>query len=191
MEGEKMFDEGLNRDSIVTKIVGVLCILAAVGGFGVILAGAGFTMFIVVIACAAIGLVCFMDLDKDREIFIGALGAVMLAEILGLFFSDVRTSSSIINVVVSLLGHGALLLYFLGNRLERNKAIIAGLLIVGDNLWRIITLCTLLSVANNSILGGAISESAIRAAALGSAVCIVPALAVTILLFAGVLDYGN
>lgn len=191
MEGEKMFDEGLNRDSIVTKIVGVLCMLAALGGFGVIMAGAGFSMFIVVIACATIGLVCFMDLGKDREMFAGAIGAVMLAEILGLVLSDVHTSSSVVNVIVSLLGHAALLLYFLGNRLERNKAIIAGLLIIGDNLWRIITLSTLLSVANNAILGGAISESAIRAAALGSAVCIIPALAVTVLLFAGVLDYGN
>ena len=119
-----------------------------------------------------------MDLGKDREMFAGAIGAVMLAEILGLVLSDVHTSSSVVNVIVSLLGHAALLLYFLGNRLERNKAIIAGLL-------------TLLSVANNAILGGAISESAIRAAALGSAVCIIPALAVTVLLFAGVLDYGN
>lgn len=186
-----MFNEGLDRDSIVTKAVGVLCVLAALGGFGVILAGAGFTMFIVAIACAVIATVCFMEFEKERELFAGAIGAVMLAEILGLVFSEVHTSSSLINVIVSLLGHAALLLYFLGNRLERNKAIIAGLFIVGDNLWRIITLVSLISVSDNSLLGMVYSKDALRAAALGSAVCIVPALAVTVLLFAGALDYGN
>ena len=186
-----MFNEGLDRDSLATKIVDILCALSTLGGIGVVLAGAGFAMFIVALACAAIAVVCFMEFEKEREIFVAALGAVMLAEILSFLFSDAHTSSSLVNVIVSLLGHAALLLYFLGNRIERNKAIIAGLLIIGDNLWRIITLCTLLSVANNSILGGAISESAIRAAALGSVVCIVPALAVTILLFTGALDYGQ
>lgn len=186
-----MFNEGLDRDSLVTKAVGILCALSALGGVGVVLVGAGFAMFIVALACAAITVVCFMEFEKEREIFACALGAVMVAEILGYLFSETHTSSSLINVIVSLIGHAALLLYFLGNRLERNKAIIAGLLIIGDNLWRIITLCTLLSVVNSTILGGAVSEGAIRAAALGSAVCIVPALAVTILLFTGAVNYGD
>ena len=186
-----MFNEGLDRESIVTKIIGVLCALSALGGMAVILAGAGFAMFIVALACAAIAIVCFMELEKEREMFAGAIGAVMLAEILGLIFSGTRTSTSLINVLVSLVGHAALLLYFLGNRLERNKAIIAGLIIVGDNLWRIIALCTLISVADNSMLLNGVSKSALQAAALGSAVCVVPAAAVTVLLFCGALNYGE
>ena len=54
-----MFGEGLDRESIVTRIVGAVCAIAALGGIGVIVAGAGFTMLIVSLSNAAIAILCF------------------------------------------------------------------------------------------------------------------------------------
>lgn len=185
-----MFGEGLDRESIVTRIVGAVCALAALGGIGMIIAGAGFTMLIVSLSNAAIAILCFTEQEREKEIFIGAVGAVILAELLGIIFTSYRSSTTVINAVTSMVLHAAIILYFLGT-IDRNKAMGAGAIIAVDNAWRICTFIRIMSFIDNSLMGGIIDKSEAVLLALGSVVCVVPALAITVLLFTGVLDYGN
>ena len=186
-----MFGEGLDRDSIVTKIVGAVCALAALGGIGVIIAGAGFSMLIIAIACGLISVVCFTELEKEREIFIGAMGAVIFAEILGVIFASYKSSSSVINSIASVILHAGIMFYFFGNFVDRNKAMAAGALIAIDNAWRICSFIRLMAYFDNNLLGNIVTKSTLILCAVGSVIFVVPAIAVTVLLFTGVLDYGN
>lgn len=190
-----MFGEGINRDSSVPKVMGILCGIAAVIEVAAPFFGCGFICFIYAIANGLLAFVCFVENDNEKNIILGSLGAVIAAEVLGMLMGP-HSSSSITNAIVSILGHGAILLYILAGRISRNYAMVAGALIALDAVWdawmganAIRMLQSTLSMLGGS--GSSVSSASITVMCLASVSAAVPALAITIMLFTGAMDYGN
>ena len=185
-----MLNEGLDRDSIVTKAMGVLCGIAAVVGIAVCFMGFGFLNLIIAVANGLLAFVCFVAHDREKEIILGAVGAVIAAELIGLVIG-VHTTTVVVNTLVSLLCYVAIFLYIFGNNVTRNRAMWGGAVLVVDTGLKLINLSSTLQLVERT---GLVSEEAIgvyKTAACATALTIVPAFAITLLLFMGLLNYGN
>ena len=195
MKGEKMLNEGLDRESIVTKIVGVVAALGAIGGIALIVFGLGFAELLIAAACGLIAFICFVEHEKEKEILMASLGLVIVAEIIGFIAGDAHTATNFFNVLISVVAHGALLVYVLGNWVDRTKAMLAGGVLVADVIWRAVGFMAIMGQLTGlySMLGGDGEQMLLlaRLSLIGVFVGIVPALSFTVLLFIGALDYGK
>ena len=190
-----MYNEGIDRESIVPKIMGAVAAVGAVAGLALIVMGLGFTEFLVVIACGLIAFICFVENEKEKEILMASLGIMIVAEILGFIFSDAKSATLFFNVFISIACHGGLLVYILGNWVDRSKAILAGGVLIADTIWRSVTFISVMGQYARvyDMLGGDAAElvALAKLSLVGVFVGIVPALAFTVLLFTGALDYGK
>ena len=190
-----MFGEGIDRGSSVPKIMGVLCGVAAVIELAALFFGGGFVCLIYAAANGLLAFVCFAENDNEKILTVGSLGAVIIAELLGMLMGS-HSSTAITNAIVSILGHGAMLLYILANRISRNYAMIAGALITLDAIWDAWLAANTIKALQHtlSLLGGSgssVSGFNIALICVASVAAAVPAGAITIMLFTGSMDYGD
>ena len=190
-----MFGEGIDRGSTVPKIMGVLCGVAAVIEIAALFFGGGFVCVLYAAANGLLAFVCFVENDNEKNLTVGSLGIVIIAELLGLFMGSL-SSTAVTNTLVSVLGHGGMLLYILANRISRNYAMIAGALITLDAIWDAWLASNTIKMLQHtlSMLGGSgssISGATIAFLCLASVGAAIPAAAITIMLFTGSMDYGN
>ena len=193
--GMEMFGEGIDRGSSVPKIMGVLCGVAAVIELAALFFGGGFVCLIYAAANGLLAFVCFAENDNEKILTVGSLGAVIIAELLGMLMGS-HSSTAITNAIVSILGHGAMLLYILANRISRNYAMIAGALITLDAIWDAWLAANTIKALQHtlSLLGGSgssVSGINIALICVASVAAAVPAGAITIMLFTGSMDYGD
>ena len=196
MKGDnKMLNEGLNRDAVSAKVMGAVCALAAVAGLLMIFFGGGLAQLVIAVANGALAFICFMENENEKYFFVGALGIIILAEVIGIFTNGLGGSSAVFNSLISIAAHFAMIAYIMWNRVTRNQVILAGAMLVLDVLWRVWMFSASMKSLGGlyGMMGGDATElSRLTTLAVVTALLtIVPAASVTVLLFTGALDYGN
>ena len=184
-----MLNEGLDRDSMVTKVMGILCGLAAIAGLALSFLF-GWLNLVIAIGNGLLAFICFVAHDREREIILGAVGAVLAAEVIGLI-TGVHTTTLIVNTLVSVVCYAAIFLYIFGNNVTRNRAMWCGAVLTVDAIIKMVRLASLLELVERSGIYSEVEIFVTKAAVYASAVAIVPAFVLTVLLFTGNLNYGN
>ena len=190
-----MLNDGLNRDAVSVKIIGAICALAAAAGLLMIFFGGGAAQLVIAAANGALAFICFVENENEKYFFVGSLGIIILAEVIGIFTNGLGTASSVFNALISILAHLAMIAYIMWNRVTRNQVILAGGMLVLDVLWRVWMFSASMKslVSLYGMMGSDTTElSAMTTLAIVTALLtIVPAFSVTVMLFTGAIDYGN
>ena len=190
-----MLNDGLNRDASSVKVIGAVCAVAAVAGILMLFFGAGIASLAIAAANGALAFICFMENENEKYFFVGALGIIILAEAIGLFTGGFTNSSTVVNGLISMAVHFAMIAYIMWNRVSRNQVLLAGGLLVLDVLWRVWMFSSTMKSLGGlySMMGGDATDigKVTTLAIVTALLTIVPAASVTVMLFTGALDYGN
>ena len=111
----------IDKTSTITKIVGIICAIAA--AYLAFLTFRGFIYYrvIALLACAALAFVCLKGIGKDKEICVGVFGFMAVFEIVRMLLEESFSLQSGLLLLLRILGYISVVAYLLG--IIKNKII--------------------------------------------------------------------